>query len=60
MPGKEGLPILMEIPFDRRIAVAYSKGELLVDALPEYKEQFRNLHDRIQDIVDGNKALTEA
>lgn len=52
---EEGLPILMEIPFDRRIAVAYSTGELLVDVLPEYREQFRNLHDRIQDIVNRNR-----
>jgi len=52
--GEEELPILMEIPFDRDIAVAYSKGELLVDALPEYREQFRNLHDRIKDIVNKN------
>ena len=52
---KEGLPILMEIPFDRRIAVAYSKGELLVDVLPEYREHFRNLHDRIKDIVNRNR-----
>lgn len=52
---KEGLPILMEIPFDRRIAVAYSKGELLVDVLPEYREHFRNLHDRIKEIVNRNR-----
>ncbi|MCJ7810438.1 MAG: ATP-binding protein [Desulfobulbaceae bacterium] len=54
---EEGLPILMEIPFDRRIAVAYSTGELLVDVLPEYREQFRNLHDRIQDIVNRNRTI---
>ncbi len=52
---KEALPILMEIPFDRRIAVAYSKGELLVDVLPEYREHFRNLHDRIKEIVNRNR-----
>ncbi|MCB2194189.1 MAG: ATP-binding protein [Deltaproteobacteria bacterium] len=54
--GKEGLPILMEIPFDRKIAVAYSKGELLVDALPEYRERFRNLYDRIEEMVNRNRA----
>jgi MinD superfamily P-loop ATPase len=42
-----GLPILMEIPFDRRIAEAYSKGEMLVDALPEWKERFVHLYERI-------------
>ncbi|HPE44339.1 MAG TPA: (4Fe-4S)-binding protein, partial [Deltaproteobacteria bacterium] len=39
----EGVPIFMEIPDDRRIAEAYSRGELMVDALPEYGELFRRL-----------------
>jgi MinD superfamily P-loop ATPase len=45
---KEGLPILMEIPFDRRIAEAYSKGEMLVKVMPEWKERFLNLHQSIE------------
>ena len=48
---KEGIPILMEIPFDRRIATAYSKGELIISCLPEYKEKFLQLYDRIQALV---------
>jgi MinD superfamily P-loop ATPase len=43
----EGLPILMEIPFDRRIAEAYSRGELLVDAFPEWREKFIHLYEAI-------------
>jgi len=39
----EGIPILMRIPLDRRIAVAYSKGIPLVQALPKYRAQFHNL-----------------
>ena len=31
----EGLEIVLELPDDRRIAEAYSRGELLVDALPD-------------------------
>ena len=46
-----GLPILMVIPFDRRIAEAYSNGEMILDALPEYKEKFLKLYKRIADIV---------
>jgi MinD superfamily P-loop ATPase len=42
------LPILMEIPFDRRIAEAYSRGTLIVEALPEWKEKFLDLYQRIQ------------
>jgi MinD superfamily P-loop ATPase len=48
---KEDLPILMEIPFDRRIAEAYSRGELIVEALPEYKEKFSKLYHRIRELA---------
>lgn len=49
---KEGIPILMEVPFDRRIAEIYSRGELLVEVMPEYKERFVGLYDRIAGIVE--------
>ena len=48
---KEDLPILMEIPFDRGIAEAYSRGEILVEVMPEWKEKFKTLFRRIQEIV---------
>jgi MinD superfamily P-loop ATPase len=47
----EGIPILLEIPFERRIAEAYSSGKLIIDELPEYKQKFRDLFRRINDIV---------
>jgi len=47
----EGLPVLMEIPFDRRIAEAYSRGEMLVEVMPEWKEHFKSLFHRIEDLV---------
>ena len=49
--GAEAIPILMEIPFDRKIAEFYSKGELLVDVRPEWKEKFLQLYERIEEIV---------
>jgi len=45
---REGLPVLMEIPFDRRIAEIYSKGELIVERLPEWKQRFVELMDNIR------------
>ncbi len=45
--GAEGIPVLLEIPDDRRIAEAYSRGKLIVEALPEYREHFRLLSERI-------------
>ncbi len=44
--SEEQIPVLLEIPDDRRIAEAYSRGELIVDALPEYRELFQGLIDR--------------
>jgi MinD superfamily P-loop ATPase len=37
------IPILLEIPEDRRIAEACSKGNLIVEALPEYLNLFESL-----------------
>lgn len=48
---QEKIPILMEIPFDRKIAEAYSRGELLVEVMPEWKERFAALYQRIEEIA---------
>jgi MinD superfamily P-loop ATPase len=37
----------MEIPFDRRIAEAYSTGRLIIEAMPEWRERFAGLYDRV-------------
>jgi MinD superfamily P-loop ATPase len=46
------LPILMEIPFNREIAEAYSKGEMLVDVMPEWKDRFIGLHYKIEKLIE--------
>lgn len=43
----EGISVLLEIPDDRRIAEAYSRGELIVEALPEYRPLFQELLDKV-------------
>ncbi|MFO7985309.1 MAG: ATP-binding protein [Desulfatiglandaceae bacterium] len=48
---EENIPVLMEIPFDRKIAEAYSRGEMIVTAIPEWKEKFQELYQRIEDIA---------
>jgi MinD superfamily P-loop ATPase len=37
------LPILEEIPFDRRIAEAYSRGEIIAQTFPELGDRFARL-----------------
>jgi MinD superfamily P-loop ATPase len=48
---QEDLSILMEIPFDRRIAEAYSRGEMIVEVMPEWKEKFVELYNHIEKIA---------
>jgi len=48
---QEDLPVLMEIPFDRRIAEAYSRGEMIVEAMPQWKEKFLDLYHCIEKIA---------
>jgi len=47
----ENLPVLMEIPFDRRIAETYSRGDMFVDVMPEWKDKFLQLYDKIKGLV---------
>ena len=49
---EEGLPILMEIPFDRQIAEAYSRGEMIVETIPEFKAKFIKLYQDIKDLME--------
>lgn len=44
---KEGIPILMTIPIDRKIAVAYSQGRPLIDIFPSFRKKFRELYNNI-------------
>ena len=45
--SEASIPLLLEIPDDRRIAEAYSRGELIVEALPEYRAHFERLWQAI-------------
>jgi MinD superfamily P-loop ATPase len=42
--GNENIPILMEIPFSREIAVSYSKGVPIVEQDASYRDKFINLY----------------
>ncbi len=51
----QGIELLAEIPDDRRIAEAYSRGAIVVDALPEYKSLFEMLWDNIRRIAASSQ-----
>ncbi|NHK32436.1 MAG: AAA family ATPase [Asgard group archaeon] len=48
---KEEIDILLIIPFERKIAEAYSKGKLLVQIYPEWKDKFQALYQEISEKV---------
>ena len=48
---QEKIPILMQIPFDRRYAEAIAHGELLVNAFPSWRPKFQALWSGIQEGV---------
>jgi MinD superfamily P-loop ATPase len=49
---KQEIPIMMEIPFDRRIAELYSNGISFVEAMPEWKQRFTDLLGLIQEKLE--------
>ena len=53
----ENIPILMTIPWDRRIAEAYSRGIPLVEAFPEYKKKFSQLFEQMIGMVEMKSAI---
>jgi MinD superfamily P-loop ATPase len=48
---RRNIPILLEIPEDRLIAEAYSRGQMIIDVIPEYREKFNQLFATIEEIL---------
>jgi len=48
--AEENIPILARIPFSKEIAGLYSKGNSIIDALPEYREKFQDLYKKVEQI----------
>ncbi len=43
----ENIPLLMTVPFDKKIAVSYSNGELLTNLYPDWDVKFNQLYHTI-------------
>jgi len=50
---KEDISVLLELPEDRRIAETYSRGEVMVEALPEHRQRFEQLWLTIKGVASG-------
>lgn len=57
---EQDIPILLEIPDDRRIAEAYSRGELVVEALPEFRGLFQRLWESVASLSGRTKETVNA
>jgi len=49
--AREELPVLMTIPFDRKIAEAYSRGQTILEAFPVYRSAFLGLFENIKKLL---------
>ncbi|MBM9514309.1 ATP-binding protein [Desulfogranum marinum] len=50
---EQNIPVLLEIPFDRKIAETYSRGKTIVEAMPEWTDKFQKLFYDIEQIVES-------
>lgn len=57
---QQGLPVLCEIPFERRAAEAYSRGQVLAEASPEWAALFGELAIRARALIQTGGASLEA
>jgi len=48
---ENAIPILMEIPFNRRIAELYSQGIPFIQEMPEWIGKFREMYEHIRRVV---------
>jgi MinD superfamily P-loop ATPase len=48
---KENIPVLMTIPTDRNIAVAYSEGKTIIETQPAYRQKFLGLFKKVQKLI---------
>ena len=53
--NKEGIPLLLKIPFKRKIAELYSDGIPFVKELSVWKSRFQELYNTIKGVVENEK-----
>ncbi len=51
----EDIPLLLQIPEDRRVAEAYSRGETLTAVLPELRAKLAALPNQLKSLTEGRK-----
>jgi MinD superfamily P-loop ATPase len=49
--GENKIPILLEIPYDKRIAELYSRGIAFSKEMPEWKQKFQALFETVRELA---------
>ncbi|MDF7798662.1 ATP-binding protein [Pontiellaceae bacterium B1224] len=49
----EGIPLLLQIPEDRRVAQAYSRGQALNKVMPELSDALVSIPEQLQKLAEG-------
>jgi MinD superfamily P-loop ATPase len=49
--AEQSLPVLLRIPFDRRIAELYCRGLTLAEGMPEWRAAFRELFEKVRGLA---------
>ncbi len=51
--AREDIPLLLELPDDRRIAEAYSRGHMAIEVVPEFKKMLDELWHKMRETLDS-------
>jgi MinD superfamily P-loop ATPase len=51
----KNIPVLMEIPMDRRIAESYSRGVPIVVEDPSYRTGFKDLFEKVEEFYESSR-----
>jgi len=49
--SREGIPVLLKIPYNRRVMSLYSRGELPARELPEWRDAFKRLYRKVRELA---------
>jgi len=55
IPGycsENNIPVLMTIPFDRKIGAGLARGDTLLEIYPEYRDKFRVIYGEIGQLIE--------
>jgi len=50
--GENNIPVLLEIPYERKIAELYSQGTPFCVEMPEWKPKFRSLFNTVKELIN--------